>query len=138
MMMWGDRLIDSAVMKYGEWEASANETAPAIDKIAKEIIIADWHYEKMDDYPSVRFFQQQGFRVLPSGWNKAEHVKLLTDCAMKDATPKMLGYLATTWHGVDAVVGGLEGDEKSLASGRDMPGLVAAIRLGAQIAWEGK
>jgi hypothetical protein len=138
MMMWGDRLIDSAVMKYGEWEASANETAPAIDKIAKDIIITDWHYEKMDDYPSVRYFQQKGFRVLPAGWNRAENVRLLTGCALKDATPKMLGYLATTWRGVETVVSGLEGDERALASGKDMPGLMDAIRVGAQIAWEGR
>jgi hypothetical protein len=36
--MWGDRLIDANEISYGEWEASKNETAPAIELIPKDII----------------------------------------------------------------------------------------------------
>ena len=72
MLMWGDRLIDANVMKYGKWEASENGTAPAIDLIPKDIIICDWHYEQRTDYPSVRYFQEKGFRVWPAGWNNVE------------------------------------------------------------------
>ena len=46
-----------------------NGTAPAIDKIPKDIILCDWHYELRDHYPSVAYFQQKGFRVWPASWN---------------------------------------------------------------------
>jgi hypothetical protein len=59
--------------------------------------ICDWHYELRDDYPSVRFFQQQGFRVLPSTWNRPNAAAALVRCARQDATKRMLGVLFTGW-----------------------------------------
>src|SRR5208283_100901 len=60
-------------------------------------IMCDWHYERRADYPSVRFFQQQGFRVLPSTWQKPDAAVALIQCARKDATQRMLGVLFTGW-----------------------------------------
>jgi hypothetical protein len=97
MLMWGDRLIDAGVMKYDGWSASKNGTAPAIDLIPKDIIVCDWHYEKLNDYPSVRYFQDKGFRVWPAGWNNVEATEALIDCARRGATDRMLGHLCTTW-----------------------------------------
>ncbi|MDW8289934.1 MAG: family 20 glycosylhydrolase [Armatimonadota bacterium] len=97
VLMWGDRLLDDAVMGYGKWEASQNGTAPAVDMIPKDIIICDWHYELRDEYPSVPFFQQKGFRVLPSSWRNVQAALALRDYARKNATEKMLGHLCTTW-----------------------------------------
>ena len=53
----------------------------------------------MPDYPSVRFFQQTGFRVLPATWKKPDAAIALLKCARKDATEKMLGILFTNWSG---------------------------------------
>ncbi len=97
MLMWGDRLIDGKVMKYGEWESSVNGTAPAIDFIPKDIIICDWHYEVRDDYPSVRYFQDKGFRVWPSSWHNPKAAEALMACAKRNATERMIGHLCTTW-----------------------------------------
>jgi hypothetical protein len=97
MLMWGDRLIDSAVMKYDGWSASNNSTSPAIDRIPKDIIICDWHYEKRADYPSVRYFQDKGFRVLPASWNSVEATRALITCARLDATDRMIGHLCCSW-----------------------------------------
>lgn len=97
MLMWGDRLIDANVMKYDGWSASKNGTAPAIDMIPKDIIICDWHYEKRADYPSVRYFQDKGFRVWPTGWNSVEATRALIDCSRRNATDRMLGHLCSTW-----------------------------------------
>ncbi|HOS93223.1 MAG TPA: family 20 glycosylhydrolase [Armatimonadota bacterium] len=97
MLMWGDRLLDAATTGYGQWEASANGTAAAIDRIPKDIIICDWHYEPMADYPSVRYFQEQGFRVWPATWNKVEAAEALLECALRDPTDRMMGYLFTGW-----------------------------------------
>ncbi len=97
MLMWGDRLLDSAVMKYGTWEASKTGSHRAIDLIPRDIIICDWHYEPREDYPSVQFFQEKGFRVLPSTWKTPKAAVALIRASRKDATDKMLGFLFTGW-----------------------------------------
>jgi hypothetical protein len=97
MLMWGDRLLDSTKFSYGTWEASKTGSHRAIGQIPKDIIICDWHYERRDDYPSVRFFQQQGFRVLPSTWKEPGAAVALIRCARQDATERMLGVLFTGW-----------------------------------------
>ena len=97
MLMWGDRLLDAGKFSYGAWEASKTGSDRAIAQIPRDIIICDWHYERRADYPSVRFFQQQGFRVLPSTWKTPDAAVALVRCARKDATPRMLGVLFTGW-----------------------------------------
>ena len=81
--MWGDRLLDDEAMGYGEWESARNGTHPAIERIPRDILICDWHYELRESYPSVPFFQAQGFRVLPGGWRNEQAVAAL----IEDARP---------------------------------------------------
>ncbi len=100
MLMWGDRLIDANEIKYGRWEASANGTAAAIDRIAKDIIICDWHYEPRDAYESVPMFLEKGFRVWPASWRKPEGVKAFVEYSLTLKNPRMLGHLNTTWGAV--------------------------------------
>jgi len=38
MLMWADRLLDANSTRYGKWEAADNGTAPAIDRIPKDIL----------------------------------------------------------------------------------------------------
>ena len=97
MLMWGDRLLDAAKFSYGKWEASETGSHRAIERIPKEIIICDWHYGQREDYPSVRFFQEHGFRVLPATWKNPDGAVALIRCSRKDATRKMLGLLFTGW-----------------------------------------
>ncbi|MGA2068276.1 MAG: family 20 glycosylhydrolase [Thermoguttaceae bacterium] len=97
MLMWSDRLLDAGKFSYGTWEASKTGSHRAIDRLPKDIILCDWHYERRADYPSVRYFQQQGFRVLPSTWKNPEAAAALIRCARKDATGRMLGVLFTGW-----------------------------------------
>ncbi|HEX6730063.1 MAG TPA: family 20 glycosylhydrolase [Pyrinomonadaceae bacterium] len=97
MLMWGDRLIDGSKYDLGEWEASKNGTAAAVDLIPKDIIICPWHYETRDSYPSIPMFIEKGFRVLPAGWNKVDATKALIEFSRSHAGPKMLGHMFTTW-----------------------------------------
>jgi hypothetical protein len=103
MLMWGDRLLDDATMKYGEWEASRNGTAPAVELIPKDIIICDWHYEPRAEYPSVPFFQERGFRVLPSSWRNRDAALALLDYARAQNHGRVVGHLCTTWVGADQI-----------------------------------
>jgi hypothetical protein len=97
MLMWGDRLIDARVTKYDGWSASNNGTPAAVDLIPKDIVICDWHYGRRADYPSLRYFQDKGFRVWPAGWDNVAATRALIQCARRDATDRMLGHLSTSW-----------------------------------------
>lgn len=124
MLMWGDRLIDANEINYGEWESSANGTAPAIDIIPKDIIICDWHYESFESYKNVNpdeftttlkgsnnafkklesdeflsipMFIEKGFRVLPTSWREVKNMENLLYYSLLQNNPKMLGHLFTLW-----------------------------------------
>jgi glycosyl hydrolase family 20 len=97
MLMWGDRLIDGKKYDLGEWEASMNGTAAAVDGISKDIIICAWHYEPRDSYPSIPMFLEKGFRVLPSGWKNVDATKALIEYSKAHGSPKLLGHMFTTW-----------------------------------------
>jgi hypothetical protein len=101
MLMWGDRLLDGKAMNYGNWEGSGNGTWLAADKIPKDIIVCDWHYEVMAKYPSIGYLLEKGFRVWPSGWHRVDATKTFLDAAMEHkGNNRMLGYLSTTWYKV--------------------------------------
>ncbi len=97
MIMWGDRLIDAERYDYGEWEASKNNTWPAIYMIPKDIIIADWHYEPRDSYPSLPLFLDKGFRVLPTSFKDVEASRRLIEYGQGLNHPRLLGHLFTSW-----------------------------------------
>jgi hypothetical protein len=97
MLMWGDRLIDGARYDYGEWESARNGTASAIDRIPKDIVICDWHYEPRESYPSVPMFIEKGFRVLPTSWRDVSAARALVSYSLGLNSPAMLGHLFTRW-----------------------------------------
>ena len=101
MFIWGDRLIDGNVYKYGEYEASLNGTALAIDMIPNDIVICDWHYKQMESYPSVPMFLEKGFKVLPSSFREPKAVEAFIKYSYSLDHPGMLGHLFTTWSLVD-------------------------------------
>jgi len=97
MLMWGDRLIDGKKFDLGEWEASMNGTAAAVDMIPKDIIICPWHYEQRESYLSIPMFLEKGFRVLPAGWKDVDATRALIQFNRAQADPKLLGHMFTTW-----------------------------------------
>jgi len=101
MIVWGDRLIDAERYDCGEWESSKNNTWPAIYMIPKDIIIADWHYEKRDSYPSLSLFLDKGFRVLPTSWKDVEASQKLIEYGQALKHPGILGHLFTSWSRVE-------------------------------------
>ena len=95
MWMWGDRFIDANANEgIGKWEGSIVGTAPAVDKVPKDIVICDWHYDKA--WPTPEFFAKKGFRVVACPWRKSDVA--LEQLAMMRRTHG-LGMLQTTWVG---------------------------------------
>jgi len=92
LWIWGDRLLDGHVTGLGEWEASYNETAPAIDQIPKDVLICDWHYDQ--PVPTAAYFATKGFHVVSCPWkNPASAVKQVEDLLRfkTESPPDMAG-----------------------------------------------
>ncbi len=70
LWIWGDRLLEGKVSGLGMWEASENDTYPAIDMIYKDVVICDWHYESAD--PTAAIFALKGFRVITCPWRNPD------------------------------------------------------------------
>jgi len=100
MLIWGDRLLDAKALGYSLWEAATNSTQSAVELIPKDIIVCDWHYTEMTNYPSVPFLLEKGFRVWPSGWQPLEATKAFGAFSRQQKNPRLIGYLATTWRKV--------------------------------------
>jgi len=62
LWLWGDRLLEGKLTGLGEWEASENNTSPAVDLIPKDVVICDWHYERAD--PTAVLFCAEGLDVV--------------------------------------------------------------------------
>ncbi len=103
--IWGDRLLDGNVTGFGKWEASENQTAPAIGQIPKDVIIADWHYDQA--HPTAAYFAINGFRVLSSPWRRPgvaldqlAQIRDIKAHSSPEVADRMLGVLQTSWVGL--------------------------------------
>jgi len=104
LWIWGDRLLDGKTTGMGMWEASMNNTHRAIDLIAKDVMICDWHYERPDQ--SAVYFATKGFSVITCPWRMPEiAIKQTQDMYRFRAsvTPEMKerfqGMMQTVWTG---------------------------------------
>ena len=111
--MWGDRLLSSEETGYGTWEAAANGTEGAIEKLAKDIFICDWHYEDCEKYISAEVFSKHGFDFVACPWRyKANAVKFL-EYSDKHGDDHLKGFMATTWQSSAVIAKHMLGVEKS-------------------------
>jgi hypothetical protein len=98
MLMWADRLIDGEQLNMGEWEASKVGTAPAVDKIPKDIILCPWHYEPRPAYESLPMFMEKGFRILPASWKNTDAtLGLIRYARERQTNGRLVGHIFTTW-----------------------------------------
>lgn len=104
MWLWGDRFIDGKATKLGKWEASENGTQAAVDRVPKDIVICDWHYEKAPETP--QFFANKGFDVVACPWRKPDvalgelaHIRGLRRGHDPSIARRGLGVVQTTWCG---------------------------------------
>lgn len=102
LWIWGDRLIDGKTTGLGMWEASENDTHAAIDLIAKDVVICDWHYERAD--PTAALFALKGFRVITCPWRNPEVTReqlRMTDAFRSNSVERVrdryYGFMQTVW-----------------------------------------
>lgn len=94
MCMWGDQLL---VEHNGR---PPHNTADALPKIPKDIVIFDWHYAAWKEFPSVKFFKDRGFPVIASGWYEPSNVINFSQTAFDQG---VAGYGGTTWYAVERI-----------------------------------
>src|SRR6202163_2241933 len=106
MWIWGDRLLDGKTTGLGEWEASFNNTHPAIDMIPKDVVICDWHYDRADK--TAVYFAMKGFRVITCPWNQPSTALIQINDMIgfrQESTPEMyarfIGIMETSWMRTD-------------------------------------
>jgi len=104
LWIWGDRLLDGNLTGIGKWEASQNDTHPAVHLVPKDVVICDWHYERA--VPTASWFALEGFQVVSAPWRKAgvalaqlELIRSARRHATAAVAARMLGVLQTTWTG---------------------------------------
>lgn len=99
LLMWGDRFLSAEETGYGEYEASANGTASAINMVSKDILICDWHYENQTEFPSVEIFARAGFRMFVCPMRVKQHAINFISYAHAHDKGHIEGLLMTTWFG---------------------------------------
>jgi hypothetical protein len=104
LWIWGDRLIDGKTTGIGMWEGSYNNTHRAIDLIAKDVVICDWHYERPDQ--TAVYFATKGFNVITCPWRKPGLAVMQAQDMLRfrrSVTPLMKerfqGMMQTVWSG---------------------------------------
>ena len=109
LWMWGDRLIDGRTTGIGMWEGSYNNTWQAIDRIDKNVVICDWHYERAD--PTAAIFASKGFRVATCPWRNpdiAVRQENMMRSFIENATPELknryLGMIQTVWSSAERFI----------------------------------
>ncbi|MCQ2432846.1 MAG: family 20 glycosylhydrolase [Clostridia bacterium] len=99
-ILWHDEFINaadfggkirSAVVANGQ----THNTYPAIDRIDRRVIIADWQYEyRNEENVTSAYFMEKGFDVILCPWDDMENIRSLISNA-KDLNA--YGVMLTTW-----------------------------------------
>ena len=120
LWIWGDRLIDGKTTGIGMWEASMNNTHRAIDRINKDVMICDWHYDQ--PVQTAVYFAMKGFSVVSCPWKKGEVAKAqrqdmvrFRQQATNEMTPRYQGVMQTVWSGADAFLNAFYSEEPAPA-----------------------
>ena len=107
LWIWGDRLLDGKTTGLGMWEGSMNNTHRAIDMIPKDIMICDWHYERVE--PTAAYFALKGFDVATSSWRNGTvatgQLALLENLrknASEETAQHIKGMVHTSWSSVSS------------------------------------
>jgi hypothetical protein len=73
-LIFGDMLLDRNAWRK-EIAANSNnvfydavDTHKAIDSLPKDIVILDWQYQALNDYPTLGYFKNKGFAVWGVSW----------------------------------------------------------------------
>ncbi len=108
-MMWGDIL-------------AKNGFRERLEDLPKDIIIADWRYGDVKEYPTVDLFREAGFDVVGCTWYRPGNIYHFSKYAAGRGAIGMMQTTWTGWHTADRVM-------------RQWPEQMLQYVLGAEWAW---
>ncbi len=94
-MLWAEQFL---VNRNG---AGAYETARALPLIPRDLIQCHWEYSQAKEQPDIKLLMDEGFEVLGCPWYWPDNVYYMASEVHKYAA---LGFLGTTWYGLDSAV----------------------------------
>ncbi|MGI9308855.1 MAG: family 20 glycosylhydrolase [Gammaproteobacteria bacterium] len=96
--IWGDMLL--SVDEFPDMRPQnimGDSSYAALRKqLPKELLICDWHYRDMNNFPSAAMFVAEGFDVLGVTWKKEETVRSFSRY-ISELGPQADGMIATIW-----------------------------------------
>lgn len=105
--MWGDMLLNPETFPDMH-SSSLNATAAyekLIDSIPNDIVICDWHYLhakwrylKPLSFPSIKYFQRNGHRVIGATFKEKKVIEQLTRAIYMQQPKNETAMIATVWH----------------------------------------
>ncbi len=105
-MMWADMLLDPRCFRDACFSQAGCSGGPpdhldrALDRLPRDIVMCDWHFEPAREFPTIRYLQDVGFDTLGcSGF--PVNTALFTRYALAHRTRHFLGMMVTAWHTID-------------------------------------
>lgn len=95
-MIWGDMFLNKDEGASSANASSIEEAKTRRAAIPKDVIVADWHYNNSEKYPSLKLFQKEGLQTIAATWYRPENIRNFTQAAIAD---NAWGVLQTTWAG---------------------------------------
>jgi hypothetical protein len=124
MWMWGDRFIDGNTTGIGEWEASGNNTASAIARVPKDIVVCDWHYDQA--VPTAAYFAMAGMPVVSCPWHNSQvaldelaQIRYIRGKTNEVLAERARGVMVTTWVDFSDFLRAYKGDTSASRDARE-------------------
>ena len=102
-MMWHDMLLERGNARWkGFYANGSKDEAAMASKLPRDIVVCDWYYgnnyggaSAPTNYPTLAYFQQQGFPTLTCPWNDRAATLKQGEYAVRNG---LFGLLETSWH----------------------------------------
>jgi hexosaminidase len=107
IMLWGDMFLWKTEGSCACLAPSLEDAKKRRSLLPKDVTVCDWHYtsQKPEDYKSLKFLKEKGFKTIGAGWYRPENIRnLARACVLYGAE----GYLQTTWAGFNFKIDGNE------------------------------
>ncbi len=94
VMLWAEQFLEHRNGAAPYW------TARALPLIPRDLIMCHWEYSARHEQPDIKFFMDHGFETLGCPWYWPENVYYMASEVHRYGA---LGFLGTTWYGIDRV-----------------------------------
>jgi len=102
MAMWADPLVDGTAL-WGHPCLLQDYGGPPdchyrmVDRLPKDIVVWDWHYDPSHVYPTMDYLQAKGFPTVGCPWHTPWNPEMYCEYARRRATDRFVGMMPLDW-----------------------------------------